>query len=340
MAKKRRHAAPAVQRVSTVPNREAAVDHEAIEKTLESSVAYYDQLTDEVVEIPATLERTLLQHSLVALVVQNSLFVVQNVSLEQIALAVGTAVWMMRKSFVAMFLPHAALQGGSGREFTARSVIFILALGGLWFAHYRDDFTLNTVRLVAFSVVFLLDFVSIYIVRGADSRLTRGQIVLSTVEVTYLVTSLPICENYKEGGIYDEKAFVLTAATAFVHVAVLLTAKYVVVHCFEADTNNAFARTQKRGAKLLENIWQDIDHFEPEHLLLGGSKKKKTKNKSRAKAPSSSNETGVDPSLPASLSVFKEPSVQLALLTVLQMLLLLSQLLLTTFVLYSWETTR
>jgi hypothetical protein len=64
-------------------------------------------------------------------------------------------------------------------------------------------------------------------------------------------------------------AFALTAATAFVHVVVLLSAKYVVLHCFASDTNGAFASTRQRGAKLMEYIWQGIDRFEPEHLLLG-----------------------------------------------------------------------
>lgn len=78
MAKKRRHAqAPAAQRASAATNREASVDPEVIEKSLYNLGTYYDQLSVEVVGIPASLERTLLLHSLVALVVQNALMVVQ-----------------------------------------------------------------------------------------------------------------------------------------------------------------------------------------------------------------------------------------------------------------------
>ncbi|EGZ17157.1 hypothetical protein PHYSODRAFT_285884 [Phytophthora sojae] len=67
-------------------------------------------------------------------------------------------------------------------------------------------------------------------------------------------------------------AFALTAATAFVHVLELLSAKYVVLHCFGTDTNGSFNKQQRRGAKLMEGIWQDIDQFEPEQLLLGTTK--------------------------------------------------------------------
>ncbi|GMF09192.1 unnamed protein product [Phytophthora lilii] len=64
-------------------------------------------------------------------------------------------------------------------------------------------------------------------------------------------------------------AYGLTAATAFVHVLVLLTTEYAVGHCFDSDANGTFAAAQQRGAALMERIWQDIDQFEPEQLLLG-----------------------------------------------------------------------
>ncbi|KAG7390956.1 hypothetical protein PHYPSEUDO_006091 [Phytophthora pseudosyringae] len=341
MAKKRRHvAAPAAYRASAAANREVSVDYESIAKTLDTLGGYYDQLSADVVGIPASLERTLLLHSLVVLVVQNAHMVVQSVSTAQIALAVGSAVWLTRKSFVAMFLPHVAFQAGSGREVALRSMVFILTLGGVGTVYYRVEEPLNTLQLAAFAVLFLLDVVSMYFVRSAKGRLTRRQVVLSAVEVTNLVACFSICQNYKKGWIYDDIAFALTAATAFVHVVVLLTAKYVVLCCFSSDTNGAFVRTQQRGAKLMEDIWQDIDRFEPKQLLLGTSKKKKTKSKFRAgssKTVISCSDGSADPALQKKQSVFKEPSVQLAILTLFQMLLLVSQLVLSAFVIYSWE---
>jgi hypothetical protein len=78
MAKKRRHAAaPGAQRASAATNKELSVDPEVVENSINAMSAYYGQLSAEVVEIPASLERTLLFHSLVALVVQNALIVVQ-----------------------------------------------------------------------------------------------------------------------------------------------------------------------------------------------------------------------------------------------------------------------
>lgn len=133
-------------------------------------------------------------------------------------------------------------------------------------------------------------------------------------------------------------AFALTAATAFVHVVVLLTAKYIVLYCF-GDLNGAFMETKHRGAKLMERVWLDIDRFEPEQLLVGASKKKKAKSKSRTSSSKTVTVTaGNDNSaLQKKQSVFKEPRVQLAVLTLVQILLLLSQLVLSVFVLHSWE---
>ncbi|KAF1786667.1 hypothetical protein GQ600_11051 [Phytophthora cactorum] len=132
-------------------------------------------------------------------------------------------------------------------------------------------------------------------------------------------------------------AFALTATTAFVHVIVLLTAKYVVLHCF-GDMNGAFMKTQQRGAKLMEDIWLDIDRFEPEQLIVGASKKKKAKSKSRASASRTTGDySSAESALQNNRPVFKEPRVLLAMLTLVQMLLLGSQLLLSAFVLYSWE---
>ncbi|KAG3027969.1 hypothetical protein PC121_g4509 [Phytophthora cactorum] len=338
MARKRRHvAASAAQRASATMNREKSVDYEAIEKSLETLGNYHDQLGGEVMGIPASLDSTLLLHGLVALVVQNVLMVVQSVSTAQIAWMLGTAVWMTRKSIVGMFLPHVALRVGSGREIGLRLAILVLSMGGLGAAYYRVEIQLHTLHLVAFAVVFVLDMVSVYLIRGAKGRLTRRQIFLSATEATFLVAGISICLNYKRGWIYDEMAFALTATTAFVHVIVLLTAKYVVLHCF-GDMNGAFMKTQQRGAKLMEDIWLDIDRFEPEQLIVGASKKKKAKSKSRASASRTTGDySSAESALQNNRPVFKEPRVLLAMLTLVQMLLLGSQLLLSAFVLYSWE---
>ncbi|KAG6949718.1 hypothetical protein JG687_00014677 [Phytophthora cactorum] len=346
MARKRRHvAASAAQRASATMNREKSVDYEAIEKSLETLGNYHDQLGGEVMGIPASLDSTLLLHGLVALVVQNVLMVVQSVSTAQIAWMLGTAVWMTRKSIVGMFLPHVALRVGSGREIGLRLAILVLSMGGLGAAYYRVEIQLHTLHLVAFAVVyvvlhFVLDMVSVYLIRGAKGRLTRRQIFLSATEATFLVAGISICLNYKRGWIYDEMAFALTATTAFVHVIVLLTAKYVVLHCF-GDMNGAFMKTQQRGAKLMEDIWLDIDRFEPEQLIVGASKKKKAKSKSRASASRTTGDySSAESALQNNRPVFKEPRVLLAMLTLVQMLLLGSQLLLSAFVLYSWEMIR
>ncbi|KAJ8579165.1 hypothetical protein ON010_g46 [Phytophthora cinnamomi] len=82
MGKKRRQvAAPATQRA----NREAPVDLEAVGKALAEKRAVYDELVVDIAGVPASLERTLLLHSLVALVVQNALMV----SIEQVP-TIGT----------------------------------------------------------------------------------------------------------------------------------------------------------------------------------------------------------------------------------------------------------
>ncbi|KAF4042730.1 hypothetical protein GN244_ATG05036 [Phytophthora infestans] len=337
MAKKRRHVA-APHRATATASREVSVDHEAMKKSLESFGANYDQLRSEVTGISASLERTLLLQSLVALVLQNVLMVVQSVSTTQIAVAVGTAVWMTRERFVEMFLPPVSLRVGSGREVLLRSLILVLAIVGLGAVFYRVEIPPSVVHLVAFAAVFLLDLVSIYLSKAARGRLARPQILLAAVEVTHLVAGLSISLNYKQGWIYDEMAFALTAATAFVHVVVLLTAKYIVLYCF-GDMNGAFMETKQRGAKLMERVWIDIDRFEPEQLLVGASKKKKAKNKSRTSSSKTVSVTaGNDKSaLPKKQSVFKEPRVQLAVLTLVQILLLLSQLVLSVYVLHSWE---
>ncbi|KAF1776671.1 hypothetical protein GQ600_5238 [Phytophthora cactorum] len=289
-------------------NREKSVDYEAIEKSLETLGNYHDQLGGEVMGIPASLDSTLLLHGLVALVVQNVLMVVQSVSTAQIAWMLGTAVWMTRKSIVGMFLPHVALRVGSGREIGLRLAILVLSMGGLGAAYYRVEIQLHTLHLVAFAVVY-------------------------SDPVGFLYAQ-------KRGWIYDEMAFALTATTAFVHVIVLLTAKYVVLHCF-GDMNGAFMKTQQRGAKLMEDIWLDIDRFEPEQLIVGASKKKKAKSKSRASASRTTGDySSAESALQNNRPVFKEPRVLLAMLTLVQMLLLGSQLLLSAFVLYSWEMIR
>ncbi|KAE8998635.1 hypothetical protein PR003_g19226 [Phytophthora rubi] len=341
MAKKRRHVAvPAAQRASVTMNREAPVDPEVIDKSLAKMKAVYDQLSVDIVAVPANLERTLLLHSLVALVVQNALMIAQDVSTAQIVLVLGTGVWMMRKSFVTMLLPHVAFRGGSNFEAYGRIAIFTSTLSGLGAWYYQAEVPLNTPQLVLFAIVFLLDVASICLVTRAKGRLTPSQIIFSAVETTFLVAGFSTCMNHKSGLIYDEMAFALTAATAFVHVVVLLSAKYVVLYCFVSDSNGAFIKMQQRGAKLMESIWQDIDQFEPEQLLLGTSKKKKAKSKSRGsslKDVNSDSGGSLDPALQINHSAFREPKVQLAILTLLQMVLLLLQLTLSAFVLYSWE---
>ncbi|KAL4105599.1 hypothetical protein PRIC1_003659 [Phytophthora ramorum] len=339
MAKKRRHAAPTAQRASAAVSRDAPVDPEALEKSIQTLRTIYGGLSEEVIRIPSRLERTLLLHSLVALVVQNALMVAQSVSTAQITLVAGTAVWMTRKNFVTMLLPHVALRGSSQREVLSRIAIVVLALSALGAAFYRVEMQLTTEQFLLFVIVFLLDVASIQLVGAAKGRLTRGQIALSAVEVTFLVACFSTCLNYKRGLIYDQSAFVLTAATVFVHTVVLLSVKYVVLHCFNSDTNGAFRKTRQRGAKLMQGILEDIDRDQLLVELTGTSKKKKTKSKARASPSkaSSTDDGNSESSLQPRHSVLKEPRVQLAILTLVQALLLLFQLLLSTFVLFSWE---
>ncbi|POM63755.1 putative Fluconazole resistance protein 1 [Phytophthora palmivora] len=337
MAKKRRHV---TQRAA---NCETVVDNEAIEESLEKLGTYYNKVSAEVMEIPTTLEFYLLLHTFVALFVQNSLLAVQTVSIAQIVMVVGSALSMTRKRFVTMLLPPVALRGNNSREVLWRSAIFLLVFSGLGLVYFWWEISISTPQFVAFVVVFLLDAVSIDLVRRSKGRLTRRQIAVSAIEVTFLVFGFSICFHYqKRGIIYDEMALVLTAATAFVHVVVLLTAEYAVLHCFTSD-NGAFSKTQQRGANLMESIRQDMDRFQPEQLLVGlpgSSKKKKGKSKSRT-SPSQTvrtdSECKLDPTASTRSSVFKEPRVQFALLTLIQILLLVSQLVLSAFVLYSWE---
>ncbi|KUF78233.1 hypothetical protein AM587_10012643 [Phytophthora nicotianae] len=332
MAKKRRHVA-STQRASATTNREKPIDHEAIKKSLETLGAYYDRLSGEVVGIPARLERTLLLHSLVVLVVQNALMVVQSVPTTQFALLAGTVVWMTRKSFVELFLPPAPLRVGSGREIGLRILILVLGMSGLGALYYRNEIPSDTLHIVAFAAVYVCQQR-----RHFDFSQLCKELVLEDLGKSINLTIWTCCNEQKKEWIYDEMAFALTAATAFVHVIVLLTAKYVVLHCF-GDINGAFMKTQQRGAKLLESVWQDIDRFEPDQLSVGASKKKKSKSKSHISSMKTITSGNDSSALQTNRSIFKEPRVQLALLTLVQILLLLTQLVLSALVLYSWEMT-
>jgi len=79
----------------------------------------------------------------------------QSVSTPQIVLVAGTAVWMARKSFVGMILPHAALQNITGHEVILRAAVLLLTLGGLGVVHYRVKMPLDTLQLVLFAAVYV-----------------------------------------------------------------------------------------------------------------------------------------------------------------------------------------
>ena len=155
--------------------------------------------------------------------------------------------------------------------------------------------------------------------------------------------------------------------TAFVQAVVILSTKYIVLHCFDSDMNGTFVRTQQRGEKLLERLWQDIDRFEPEQLLTGFTEAskvclhecfirvqtmlrcfllKKTKVKSKELVSTSESKssictnTSLDLTQHTQQSILNEPRVQLAILVLIQMLLVVFQLLLSAFVLNAWEMIR
>ncbi|RQM16450.1 hypothetical protein DD237_003368 [Peronospora effusa] len=147
--------------------------------------------------------------------------------------------------------------------------------------------------------------------------------------------------------VIDMTAFTLTTMTVFVQAVVILSTKYVVLHCFDSDMSGTFVRTQQRGEKLLESLWQDIDRFEPEQLLAGfaeASNKKKVKSKALASTKETKskicNNTSSELTQHTQQSILNEPRVQLAILVLIQMLLLMFQLLLSAFVLDSWEMIR
>ncbi|RLN82925.1 hypothetical protein BBJ28_00000875 [Nothophytophthora sp. Chile5] len=256
----------------------SAVDTAATATALDRLNGYYKELCDEVTGVPAALERTLLLHSVVAVVVQNALMYDENLL-----------------------------------------------------------------------------------------------ITLVLIRITPAVTQKPEL-------IYDRLASVLTGVTAGVHTLVLLTTKYLLLHCCETDLNGAFAKTHERGTKLMESLWLDIDRGESEPLLAdviaapkvlltrsilrslthvpstnkscclcsAFQKRKSQKNKSRAGALKSGNVITdansaleqLESAASAHRSVFSEPRVLLAIATLGQTLLLLAQLVLSAFMLYSWELMR
>ncbi|KUF89797.1 hypothetical protein AM588_10002427 [Phytophthora nicotianae] len=255
MAKKRRHVA-STQRASATTNREKPIDHEAIKKSLETLGAYYDRLSGEVVGIPARLERTLLLHSLVVLVVQNALMVVQ-VFTPVIAYKVTvTAIhsfcctperanyticvvgWNCRlddeEKLRGVVSASCPLRVGSGREIGLRILILVLGMSGLGALYYRNEIPSDTLHIVAFAAV-----------------------------------------------------------------------------------GNSF-RARDSAA-----------HGE----------KKKSKSKSHISSMKTITSGNDSSALQTNRSIFKEPRVQLALLTLVQILLLLTQLVLSALVLYSWEMT-
>ncbi|CEG43783.1 uncharacterized protein PHALS_14075 [Plasmopara halstedii] len=334
MAKKRRNVTgPLTQRTPTA----TTVNHEAIKNTLQKVGTYFDQLSDEIMEIPTTLERTILLHSLVALAVQNALIIVQTVSLVQVVSAVGIAVWMMRKSFVRLFLPRVALIAGSDLEISFRGAIVCLTVVGLAFVFCLVEVPLNAFQVLAFAVAFLLDAVMIYLMKATQGRFTRQQIFLSAVEATYLVTGLPICVNFRKEWVYDSMAFALTATTAFVHVGVLLTAKHVILNCFGLSTSDDFTRTKERGVAIMEQLWLDVESCDSEQMLVGNSKKKKNRSKLQARFLKTDATDHNTSELQNKHSNINDPHVRLAMLTLVQIVLLLLQFLLSAFVLYSWE---
>ncbi|KAG7397032.1 hypothetical protein PHYBOEH_001310 [Phytophthora boehmeriae] len=335
MAKKRRHAAS-----RAAASRQISFNAEATERKLQQLERFYGHLSADVVEIPKNLQHTMLLHSIVALLVQNALMLAESVSMEQIIQVVGSAIWIARNAIVMGLLPHIALRNdNSSRLVFWRSVIHCFVLSGLGVAFYFLEMPLCTLRSLIFLVVSLLDGGSIYLVWRYHGRLTRRQIALTVIEIT-VVAGFSAHFNHGNGLIYDQWAFVLTAATTFVHVLALLFAEYIALHCFTADTNGRFAKAKKRGAKLMEDLWQSIDRFEPEQLLSGPgglSKRKKSKNKSRGNKGANMLLQQENFKVVDKQSVFREPQVQFALLTLFQTLLLLSQVLLSAFVLYSWE---
>ncbi|RMX63901.1 hypothetical protein DD238_005361 [Peronospora effusa] len=178
-------------------------------------------------------------------------------------------------------------------------------------------------------------------------RLSREVIVLSAIEHTSLVAGFSYCPVHTNAIVIDMTAFTLTTMTVFVQAVVILSTKYVVLHCFDSDMSGTFVRTQQRGEKLLESLWQDIDHFEPEQLLAGfaeASNKKKVKSKALASTKETKskicNNTSSELTQHTQQSILNEPRVQLAILVLIQMLLLMFQLLLSAFVLDSWEMIR
>ncbi|CAI5701811.1 unnamed protein product [Peronospora effusa] len=331
MAKKRRHVS-ALR--APVKSREAAAD---LEKSLHKVQTYYHQLSVDVMEIPATLDDALLLHSLMALVVQNMLLVVQGVTIAQFALLIGIAVWMMRQNLVKMLLPRVS-------PVITRLTIQILMLTGAGAVYYYYELSLKTIQVVKVAIICLLDIALICCDRVTKGRLSREVIVLSAIEHTSLVAGFSYCPVHTNAIVIDMTAFTLTTMTVFVQAVVILSTKYVVLHCFDSDMSGTFVRTQQRGEKLLESLWQDIDRFEPEQLLAGfaeASNKKKVKSKALASTKETKskicNNTSSELTQHTQQSILNEPRVQLAILVLIQMLLLMFQLLLSAFVLDSWE---
>ncbi|CAI5744897.1 unnamed protein product [Peronospora destructor] len=335
MAKKRRHVYGSSALRTPAKSREAVAD---LEKSLNKLQTYYHQLSADAIEIPSTLDDALLLHSLMALIVQNALLAVQGVTSSQIALLIGIAVWMMRqKSIVKILLPRVS-------PLIIRIAILISMLTGIGVVYYYFELSLKTTQVVNVAIICLLDVARIYYDRVAKGRLSRKVIVFSAIEHTLLVAGFSNCPAHTQVIVIDIAAFTLTTMTVFVQVVVILSTKYVVLHCFDSDMSGNFVRTQQRGQKLLESLWQDIDRIEPEQLLAGfaeASKKKELKSTALTSTSetknSTCNNTSLDLTQHAQQSILNEPCVQLAILVLVQMLLVMFQLYLSAFVLSSWE---
>ncbi|CAH0482681.1 unnamed protein product [Peronospora belbahrii] len=333
MAKKRRHlqGSSSTLRTSSGTSRDTAI---GLNKSLYKLERYYDQLSEEVVDIPASLDRTVLLQSLVALIVQNTLLVIQGVSITQIVLFLGSAIWMMRKSIVTMFLPYASLQ-------VCRISTIFLMLAVFKVILYYFELFLSTTELVNFAIICQLDVASMYFDTNPNRRHAYKTIIVAAIETTLLTAGFWKFPFHTKAVIIDTTAFILTTLSAFVHTVILLTAKHIVLSGFSLDTNGKFARTQQRGAKLLERLWHDIDCSESEELVAGFIGTSKAKRKTRASTMKTTNacsNDGLDLTLQTQQqSPYNEPRVQLAILMLIQILLLLLQILLSAFVAFSWE---
>ncbi|TMW62926.1 hypothetical protein Poli38472_005544 [Pythium oligandrum] len=289
-------------------------------KSLETATQYYMQLTADGNNAKARLDGVLWLHHSIAVVVINALLFDGHVDTQQQLIVGATVFWLGRRFLLQHIAGYSVLRRGWQRVSMARTVLlFVFAGVMLPLAFDRFDlWSTQTTQLLG--VIIAFDVMSVAVLIGATSDTEElSNYALDGLETVFLVGLFSTQFSHRPHLIYDRYAFRLSCASVATHCMVIAGAKSAVFARSVTDDKRSHQRRDQLLAQARASLAYDG---------FGDQKTSENEEEKTSKA---------DQFTPSWLEWLGDSRGKLLCWTSMQTLLVLTQVTLSWFVLYSWE---